>query len=138
MDNRPPPVSPTVVCTAYGPTRRKDESAGTSSAADGFGAADAIGLSTFRCTTHVRLNNSWTPVHPLPRRAVENSRMVNSSDSRASGGAFQVHPLGAGFARYTTPGTVDPLATTTKKRVEMAMGAWNRAVRRPTRIHHHR
>ena len=80
MSKRPPPVSPTIVCTAYGPTRRKDERAGTRSAGDAFGAADATGL-TFRCTTRVRLSSSWTPVQPLPRRAVENSRMVNSSDS---------------------------------------------------------
>ena len=29
--------------------------------------------------------------------------MVNSSDSKASGGTFQVHPLGTAFAVYTTP-----------------------------------
>jgi hypothetical protein len=32
------------VCTAYGPTRRKDERAGSGSAGDVFGAADATGL----------------------------------------------------------------------------------------------
>lgn len=78
--NRPPPVSPTVVYTAYGPTRRRDDRAGTRSIDDAFGAVDAIGL-TFRCTTRVPLSHSWTPVHPLARRAVENSRRVDSSDS---------------------------------------------------------
>ena len=112
MSKRPPPVSPTIVCTAYGPTRRKDERVGTRSAGDAFGAADAAGL-TFRCTTRVRLSNSWTPVQPLPRRAVENSRMVRSCDSK-------------------TPG-VDPLVTPMKK---MMLGTWNTAVRRPTRSHH--
>jgi hypothetical protein len=51
----PPPVSPTIVCTAHGPTRRKDGRAGTRSAGDAFRAADATGL-TCRCTTRERLS----------------------------------------------------------------------------------
>ena len=62
--------------------------------------------------------------------------MVNSSDGKASGGTFQLHPLGAVFAVYTTPGTVDPLVAPMKKRVGMTVGTWNTAVRRPTRSHH--
>jgi hypothetical protein len=63
-----------------------------------LGAAAVTALRTFRSTTRVRVNRSCTPVHPLPRRAVEKSRMVNTSDSKASGGAFHVHPFGAGLA----------------------------------------
>ena len=62
--------------------------------------------------------------------------MVNSSDDKASGGTFQLHPLGAAFAVYTTPGAVDPLVAPMKKRVGMTVGTWNTAVRRPTRGHH--
>src|SRR5687768_7286867 len=93
MNSRPPPVSPTIVRTAYGPTPRKDERAGTRSAGDAFGGADATGRRTLRCTTRVRLSRSWTPVHLLPRRAVENSRMVNSCDSKTSGVDPLVTPM---------------------------------------------
>src|SRR5688572_18907981 len=112
--SRPPAVSPTIVCTAYGPTRRKDERAGTSSACDVFEAADTTGLGPFRSTTRVPLSHSWTPNQPLPRRAIENSRMVSSSDGKAPGGAFQLHPLDGVFVVYTTSGSVDPM----KRRVE--------------------
>ena len=60
--------------------------------------------------------------------------MVNSSDSKASGGTFQVHPLGTAFAVYATP-LVAPMESM-KKSVGMTVGTWNTAVRRPTRSHH--
>src|SRR5688572_29174108 len=123
ISRRPLPVSPTVACTAYGPTRRKDERAGPRSAGDDFGAADATAL-TFRCTTRVRLSSSWTPVHPLPRRAVENSRIVNShsrtvksNDTKAYGGRFQYQPLGGAFAVYPTLGASNPRVAATMRRV---------------------
>ena len=50
------------------------------------------------------LNFSWTPLHPLPRRAVENSRIVNANDSKASGGAFQLQPFDADlWYQYVAP-----------------------------------
>src|SRR4051794_15143682 len=116
-DNRPLPVSPTVVCTTYGPTRRRHERAGPGSTGDGFGAADAT-TPRLRCTTRVRLTSSWTPAHPLPPRAVEKSRIVNthsrtvhSNDSKALGGRFQCHPLGAAFVVYLTLGASNPRVT---------------------------